>query len=145
MRPKAYDAATSSRLAKQSQAGTDSEKRVGVILRSLGVRYRRNVRTLPGSPDFANVTRRWAVFVNGCFWHHHRNCKRSTIPRNNRDFWRSKFAGNRARDARAVRELRNRGFKVLIVWECQLGTCERRLRKISAYIAVPRWNRSKGA
>jgi DNA mismatch endonuclease Vsr len=88
------------------------------------------VKALPGSPDFANVSKCWTVFVNGCFWHHHTNCKRATIPRNNEAFWRSKFKANRSRDARAVTELRRRGFRVIILWECQLSACESRLHQI---------------
>lgn len=130
MRPKARDALTSSRLAAQRQANTRSELLIGAALRKIGVRYRKNVNSLPGSPDFANVTRNWAVFVNGCFWHHHRNCRRGSIPQNNREFWESKFAANRARDARAIRDLRRRGLRVLIVWECQVGFAEEMLRKI---------------
>lgn len=97
---------------------TGAEDRVATELSRLGLRYRRNVQTLPGSPDFANKKRRWAVFVNGCFWHHHRNCKRATVPRRNRQFWQTKFSANRARDARKLRELRAHGFHVILVWEC---------------------------
>lgn len=129
-RPKARDEATSLRLGSQKQAGTRSERFVGSVLTSLGVRYRKNARNLPGSPDFANATRRWAIFVNGCFWHHHRHCKRATIPHNNREFWEAKFERNRARDAEAVCALRKRGYKVLIVWECQEKSLGARLRKI---------------
>ena len=129
-RPKARDAPTSSRLAAQKQANTRAELSIGATLRGLRARYRKNVRKLPGSPDFANASRQWAVFVNGCFWHHHTNCKRATTPRNNRDFWLSKFAANRERDARAVRALRRLGFRVLIVWECQEHNAKDRLRKI---------------
>jgi DNA mismatch endonuclease Vsr len=130
MRPLARDSKTSERLARQRQLSTQVELSVGRKLRAFGVRYRKNVKALPGSPDFANASKRWVVFVNGCFWHHHTNCRRATIPRNNEEFWRSKFEANRARDSRAVRELRHRGFKVMIVWECQLGSCEDRLRKV---------------
>jgi DNA mismatch endonuclease Vsr len=130
MRPRARDQATSFRLAAQKQADTKVELQVGAILKSLGVRYRKNVRSLPGSPDFANATRRWAVFVNGCFWHHHRRCKRATVPRNNRQFWETKFKANRARDARAILDLRKRGYKILIVWECEVENLDSRLRKV---------------
>lgn len=130
MRPVARDSKTSERLARQRQLSTQAERWVGWKLREFGVRYRKNVKTLPGSPDFANASKRWAVFVNGCFWHHHTNCKRATIPRNNEGFWRSKFAANRSRDARAVLDLRRRGFKVLILWECGLAASETRLRNM---------------
>lgn len=91
----------------------------GPLLRAMGLRYRKNVRTLPGSPDFANRRAAWAVFVNGCYWHHHTGCRRATVPKTNREFWIKKFAANRRRDARAVRELRLRGLQVLIIWECE--------------------------
>lgn len=130
MRPIARDSKTSERLARQKQLSTHSELIVGRALKALGLHYRKNVRKLPGSPDFANVSKRWAIFVNGCFWHHHTNCKRATVPRNNEAFWRAKFAGNRTRDARAVRELRRRRFRVMIVWECQLRSCETRLYQV---------------
>jgi DNA mismatch endonuclease Vsr len=130
MRPIARDSRTSERLARQKQISTQAELCVGTKLRAMGVRYRKNVKALPGSPDFANASKRWAVFVNGCFWHHHSNCRRATIPRNNEGFWRSKFAANRSRDALAVRELKRRGFKVLIIWECGLASSEARLRRV---------------
>lgn len=112
------------------QHGTKAENLVARVLRSNGLGYRKNVRALPGSPDFANRSKRWAVFVNGCFWHHHKGCKRATIPKANAQFWKDKFAANRRRDANAVRQLRRSGFQVLIVWECQAEGGALRLTKI---------------
>lgn len=117
-------------MARVRQTGTAAERRVAAALRRLGVGYRKNVRDLPGSPDFANKSRGWAIFVHGCFWHRHRGCPRATTPKNNRDFWLAKFARNRERDARAIRSLRARGFKVAIVWECGATRSEARLSKI---------------
>ncbi len=102
------------------QRKTAPEERVARLLRDLGIAYRRNVRTLPGSPDFVNRRRGWALFVNGCYWHHHTGCRRATTPKSNRDFWERKFADNRRRDARKVRELRAAGLRVMIVWQCEL-------------------------
>lgn len=101
------------------QKRTKPEEIVAAALTAAGIRYRRNVRSLPGSPDFANKKRKWAIFVMGCFWHHHTNCKRATVPTRNREFWRAKFADNRRRDARKVHALRLRGVRVLLIWECQ--------------------------
>lgn len=103
---------------------------VAGALRKLGLGYRKDVRNLPGSPDFANKSRRWAIFVNGCFWHRHRGCHRATTPTNNREFWLAKFAQNRKRDADAVRALRRRGYKVFIVWECCAAEIAERLSKV---------------
>src|ERR1051326_8026010 len=105
----ALDAATSARLGKIRQRDTSAERAVRRILFADGFRYRISNRDLPGSPDVANRTGRWAVFVHGCFWHHHKKCARATVPRNNRAFWLDKFAANAARDAKAIAELRQRG------------------------------------
>lgn len=108
-------------MAAVRQRGTRAELTVAGILRRLGHAYRLNVRSLPGSPDIANRKRRWAIFVQGCFWHHHTNCRRATVPKSNTDFWTAKFIANRARDARTIRALRASGFKVVTVWECEVA------------------------
>lgn len=112
------------------QKNTGIEIKVAASLRELGFHYRKNVKALPGSPDFANRTRRWAVFVNGCFWHHHHGCRKATVPRSNTRFWIDKFVANRRRDALAIRNLRAMGFTVVIVWECKNDQVTDRLRKI---------------
>jgi len=120
-------------MARVRQRGTQAERDVAQCLRSLGLAYRLNVRTLPGSPDFANRARRWAIFVHGCFWHQHRGCRHATVPTRNREFWCAKFAANRRRDARAVRALRRLHFRVLIVWECRSrdpGPLSERFRRL---------------
>ena len=124
------DRVTSIRMAGIRQKGTDIEALVAVALRGLSQHYRKNVRGLPGSPDFANRSRRWAIFVNGCFWHHHTACTKATVPKSNVRFWVEKFDANRRRDARAVRKLRGMGYKVAIVWECERSHIDARLRKI---------------
>lgn len=119
------------------QKDTDAEIRVRKTLRELGISYRVRNRDLPGSPDIANRRRRWAIFVNGCFWHGHRNCPKtkakrtSRIPASNKIFWAEKIAANRRRDARKCRQLRALGFKVLIIWECQLSTPHAIFRRLS--------------
>jgi DNA mismatch endonuclease (patch repair protein) len=117
-------------MGRVRQAGTKAELEIGAALRTLGLFYRKNVRSLPGSPDFANRSARWAVFVNGCYWHHHKGCRRATVPKSNRDFWLGKFAANRRRDARALRELRRMGFRVVLVWECGVACAGERLAEI---------------
>jgi DNA mismatch endonuclease (patch repair protein) len=85
-----------------------------------GFRYRLHRRDLPGSPDLVFPKYRAVLFVHGCFWHRHDDCKYTTTPKANGDFWQQKFAGNVARDARDVRLLRDSGWRVAIVWECAL-------------------------
>jgi DNA mismatch endonuclease (patch repair protein) len=110
---------------------TAPEEAVAEILRELGIRSRRNVRGLPGTPDFANKRRRFAIFVHGCFWHGHTPCRLAKIPTRNREFWASKLSANRARDAAKVRALMAIGFRVITVWQCELpATARRRLQKL---------------
>ncbi|OWK33653.1 very short patch repair endonuclease [Sphingomonas dokdonensis] len=124
------DPETSARMAGIRQAGTRIEQLVGEALHAARHRYRKNVKSLPGSPDFANKARRWAVFVNGCYWHHHTGCKKATVPKRNTGFWTDKFRANRARDARAIRALRRQGYKVVVVWECERAIIADRLAQV---------------
>ncbi|CAN2533648.1 hypothetical+protein [Methylocapsa aurea] len=117
--PPASDPARSALMKRVRQTRTGAEQTVAAALRRAGLHYRRNVKGLPGAPDFANRSRQWALFVNGCFWHHHKTCPRGTIPKQNRAFWQEKFAANRIRDARKAKALRAQGFHVAIVWECE--------------------------
>lgn len=103
------------------RSATSAETKVASICRAVGLSYRKNVRSLPGSPDLANKSRQWAVFVNGCFWHNHKGCHRGTVPKRNRSFWLQKLAANRKRDAKKVRQLRAEGYRVLLIWECELA------------------------
>lgn len=118
-------------MSRVRQKGTSPELRIASLLRELGVGYRKNVRSLPGSPDFANRKRRWAIFVNGCYWHHHTNCRKATVPKANRDFWVTKFAQNRQRDAHAIRQLRRTGYRVVVIWECQGNETPGRILKVT--------------
>lgn len=102
-----------------------------LVLRShlhrLGLRFRTNVRNLPGSPDVVLKKYRAAIFVHGCFWHSHKNCAVSSMPRTNRDFWREKFRRNIRRDARNQRHLRALGWRVFVVWECRVKSAKKAL------------------
>jgi len=100
------------------------DTRPEVLLRSLvaaaGVRFRKINDDLPGSPDMANRSRRWAIFMHGCFWHGHARCGKAAPTKRNQAFWREKLVRNKRRDRRVVRALRRLGFDVLVVWECAL-------------------------
>lgn len=130
-RPAPCDPRRSAWMARIRQKGTSAELAVARILRGLGHAYRLNVRELPGSPDFSNRRHRWAIFVQGCFWHHHTNCRRATVPKSNSEFWRSKFTANRVRDARAIRSLRAMGFRVVTIWECEVAKPETLVERLS--------------
>jgi DNA mismatch endonuclease Vsr len=129
-RPPPSSPQKSALMGRIRQVDTLPERQVAACLRAFGVGYRKNVRSLPGSPDFAKKKREWAVFVHGCFWHQHTGCRRATAPKWNRAFWSEKFKRNRLRDAAAIRALRSSGFKVAVIWECQLPEARQKLRKI---------------
>lgn len=109
----------SQRMGRVRQAGTTPELRVRQACSAIGMRYRTKNRDLPGCPDLANRSRRWAIFVHGCFWHRHSGCPRATTPKRNREFWLAKFARNRERDRKAFAALEAAGFAVQVVWECE--------------------------
>lgn len=125
------DRATSLRLGRIRQRRTKPEEIVAEAIRGARLRARRRNRDLPGSPDFANRSRHFAVFVHGCFWHHHRGCYRATIPKRNRRFWIAKFRDNARRDLAAVSALRKLGFSVVVVWECETERPSAVARKIA--------------
>lgn len=124
------DPATSARMGGIRQSGTQIETIVASSLREMGIHYRKNVKQLVGSPDFANRSSRWAIFVNGCFWHHHTQCRKATVPKSNTDFWMAKFRDNRLRDAKAIKRLRRDGYQVIIIWECEKTRIYSKLGKI---------------
>ena len=85
-----------------------------------GYRYRKNDHRLSGSPDIVLPKYRSVIFVHGCFWHGHKDCKNYTVPQTNTEFWLNKVARNQERDQRVWRELEAKGWAVVIVWECEL-------------------------
>lgn len=99
---------------------TGLELTVRSAVHRLGYRYRLHGRDLPGTPDLIFPRLRKVLFVHGCFWHRHEGCRLAYEPKSNGEFWRRKFAGNVARDARARAQLRDRGWEVLTIWECEV-------------------------
>jgi len=98
------------------------------LLHSLGYRFRLHRQDLPGSPDIVLPKHGLCIFVHGCFWHRHKNCRRASIPSTNVEYWEKKFAGNVERDKRNLRLLRARGWRTMVVWECEL-TDQRKLQR----------------
>ena len=105
--------------------GTKPEEMVRKYLFSRGLRYRKNVRSLPGKPDIVLRKYKTVVFVNGCFWHGHSNCKYFVMPKSNVDFWQEKISRTIMRDSEAYDKLLDLGWNVLTIWECQLKKAQR--------------------
>lgn len=107
-------------MSRISGKDTKPEELVRKYLFSKGFRYRKNVRQLPGTPDLVLPKYRTVIFVNGCFWHGHEGCKYFVWPKSNAEFWRQKIKTNISRDRRKEAQLRDMGWNVMIVWECEL-------------------------
>ena len=98
---------------------TSPELRVRSLIHRAGYRYRLHVKEMPGKPDIVMSRYRTVIFVNGCFWHRHPNCRYASTPKTNVDYWQRKFERNVARDRTAHDELARDGWKILVIWECQ--------------------------
>lgn len=99
---------------------TRPEEIVRKYLFSQGFRYRKNDKRLHGTPDIVLPKYKTVIFVNGCFWHGHECCRYFVIPKTNTEFWTNKIETNRKRDIRKINDLQTLGWKVIVVWECQL-------------------------
>lgn len=115
---------------------TKAEVALRKALHAMGFRYRLNRRGLPGTPDLVFPQRGAILFVHGCFWHRHPGCRRATTPSSNIEFWEEKFARNVARDARNIAELRTLGWRVGVVWECEVlsGSLDKLLQRVGAFL-----------
>ncbi|HEY7811269.1 MAG TPA: very short patch repair endonuclease [Allosphingosinicella sp.] len=113
-------------------SNTKPELAVRKMLHRAGFRFRLHRRDLPGTPDIVLPRHRVAVFVHGCFWHGHEECRRSALPKTRREFWAEKIARNRARDLRATEALRAAGFSVVTLWECQIHDTDAVLNEVRA-------------
>ena len=116
-----HDKATRSYNMSQIKGkNTKPEELVRKYLFTRGFRYRKNDKRLPGSPDIVLPKYKTVIFVNGCFWHGHAGCKYFVWPQNNADFWREKIQCNIERDKNNYDKLKQLGWNVVLVWECEL-------------------------
>lgn len=112
----------SERMSRIRGKDTRPELALRKVLHSLGLRYRLHGVSLIGKPDLVFPRYRTVIFVHGCFWHRHAGCSIATTPKTNTSFWIEKFNKNVNRDTRVISELENLGWKVIIVWECELNS-----------------------
>lgn len=110
----------SENMARVKSKNTKPEDFLRKLLWHKGVRYRVNYKELPERPDIYIAKYNVAIFVNGCFWHMHENCKYSSIPKNNHEFWKNKLEGNVERDKENYAQLESMGIKIIVVWGCEI-------------------------
>jgi DNA mismatch endonuclease, patch repair protein len=104
------------------------------LLHGAGYRYRLHSSLLPGRPDLIFPKRRAVIFVHGCFWHQHRGCVDGHVPESRTDYWIPKLSRNIERDKQVRRKLRTLGWRVLVVWECELKSPQKVLRKAEQFL-----------
>ena len=126
-------AARSANMRAIRSTGMRPEITVRKLIHGMGYRYRLHRRNLPGRPDLVFPSQKKVIFVHGCFWHQHagRNCKIVRKPKSNTDYWLPKLRQNVKRDAEHFIALKKQGWKVLVIWECEVcddATIERRVR-----------------
>ena len=127
----------SKRMSRIRGKNTGPERMVRTLVHSMGYRYRLHEAGLPGKPDLVFASRRKVIFVHGCFWHLHQNCRHYRMPKARKKFWLAKLEGNRARDRRNREELKRLGWSYLILWECQLKGLEKAKIKLSSFLEGP--------
>ena len=108
-------------MSRIRKTGSKAEVLVRRLAHRLGYRFRINRRDLPGTPDIVFPGRRKVIFVHGCFWHQHPGCKHATQPRIRTDYWLPKLRRTNPRDAANAASLRQAGWAVLTIWECELA------------------------
>jgi DNA mismatch endonuclease (patch repair protein) len=122
-------------MARIKSRNTKPEILVRKVVHSLGYRFRLHRDNLPGKPDIVLPRRSKVIFVHGCFWHGHSRCARATMPSTNVTFWKEKIANNKARDRKVLRQLRNSGWKVLIIWQCQIIDISNLKQQLSSFLS----------
>ena len=113
---------------------TKPEIAVRKLLHSMGYRFRLHRKDLPGSPDIVLPKYKTVIFVHGCFWHRHQNCKYASNPKTRREFWEKKFKENIERDKKTQEKLKNLGWKTKIVWECEIKKQDKLIKKIEDFL-----------
>jgi DNA mismatch endonuclease, patch repair protein len=130
--------ARSELMARVRSRDTGPELRVRSLVHGLGYRFVTCGKALPGTPDLVFTARKKAIFVHGCFWHGHRDCRLAMIPKTRTAFWRSKISLNRVRDTRVQCALTELGWSTLVVWQCDLTAPPDLIRRITKFLGPQR-------
>lgn len=123
-------------MSKVSGKDTRPEVLVRKFLFSEGFRFRKNDKRFPGTPDIVLPKYKTIIFINGCFWHGHENCRKSRLPETRKAFWEEKITRNIARDSTNYKELKNMGWKILVIWQCDLSNKAKREFTLSKLLST---------
>lgn len=133
------DNLTTEQRRKNMSAIKSRDTKPEIIVRSMlhrsGFRFRLHDKKLPGKPDIILPKYKTVIFVHGCFWHQHKGCKRSTIPKSNTDYWIPKLSGNVKRDVQHKADLKKAGWNVAVVWECETKDADKLEKKLKSIFA----------
>lgn len=118
-------------MSKIRSKDTKAEVMVRKWLFAHGFRFRKNDKRYPGKPDIVLPKYKTIIFIHGCFWHSHEGCKRSNMPKSNTEYWSAKLEKNKKRDQEHIQKLKEEGWKVIVLWECELKKdAEKRLQHL---------------
>ena len=109
---------------------TKPEIKVRKVLHSMGYRFRLHSKDLPGSPDIVLPKYKTVIFVHGCFWHRHENCKYASTPKTRKEFWNKKFTENKKRDSEIQEKIKILDWRSVVIWECETKNIENLRDKI---------------
>lgn len=112
------------------------EMLVRKLLHNAGYRYRLHQKELPGCPDLVFPGRKKVIFIHGCFWHRHEGCSLARIPKSRVDFWTAKLNSNKARDEHNILALKELGWEILVLWECELADHAEVLRRVTNFLGA---------
>ena len=121
-------------MAAVGNMDTGPEILVRSIVHRMGLRFRKNVCSLPGRPDIVLPKHKKIIFVHGCFWHGHTNCKRAARPSSNKTFWEKKLNFNIQRDSENLKKLKKLGWNVTVIWQCQIRNRNALIRKLEQFL-----------
>lgn len=119
----------SERMSRIRGKDSVSEMRLRRLIHGMGYRYRLHVRSLPGTPDLVFPARKAVIFMHGCFWHRHQGCRLARMPKSKVALWQEKLEANKLRDEENMGRLNELGWRVLVIWECQMQ--EKDLNEVS--------------
>lgn len=123
-------------MARIKSKDTRPELIIRSLLHHLGYRFRLHSKKLPGKPDIVLAKYKTVIFVHGCFWHCHRDCPRSTAPKSNQEYWKTKFERNVQRFKEVSAKIQSLGWRVIVVWECEIKKIDALVEKLCGALQI---------